>query len=51
LRTFPFIRRRCESSTLTLHGAYFDVASGELSALEAGSRRFVPVMPPSSSPQ
>jgi carbonic anhydrase len=51
LRTFPFIRRRCESSTLTLHGAYFDVASGELSALEMGSRRFVPVTPPSSSPQ
>src|SRR3954464_1106563 len=51
LRTFPFIRRRCESSTLTLHGAYFDVASGELSALEAGSRRFEPLTPPSSSPQ
>ena len=51
LRTFPFIRRRCESSTLTLHGAYFDVASGELSALDATGGRFVSVMPPSSSPQ
>jgi carbonic anhydrase len=51
LQTFPFIRRRCESHTLALHGAYFDVASGELSALDAASRRFVPLTPPSSSPQ
>ena len=51
LRTFPFIRRRCESKTLALHGAYFDVASGELSALDLASRRFVPVTPPSSSPR
>ena len=51
LRTFPFIRRRCESNTLALHGAYFDVASGELSALDGTGRRFVPVTPPSSSPQ
>jgi len=51
LRTFPFIRRRCESHTLTLHGAYFDVASGALSALDAASRRFEPVTPPSFSPR
>jgi carbonic anhydrase len=51
LRTFPFIRRRWESNTLALHGAYFDVASGELSALDGTGRRFVPVTPPSSSPQ
>jgi carbonic anhydrase len=51
LRTFPFIRRRCESNTLALHGAYFDVASGELSALDPASGRFIPVTPPSSSPQ
>jgi carbonic anhydrase len=51
LRTFPFIRSRCESDNLTLHGAYFDVATGELSALDSAGRRFVPVTPPSASPQ
>jgi carbonic anhydrase len=51
LRTFPFIRARCERNSLALHGAYFDVASGELSALDQATGRFVPVMPPSSSPR
>ena len=51
LQTFPFIRTRCERGSLALHGAYFDVASGELSALDAATGRFVPVTPPSSSPQ
>jgi carbonic anhydrase len=51
LQTFPFIRTRCERGSLALHGAYFDVASGELSALDAATGRFVPVMPPSSSPR
>jgi carbonic anhydrase len=50
LRTFPFIRSRCERGTLALHGAYFDVASGELSALDPATGRFNPIMPPSSSP-
>ena len=36
LRTFPFIRTRCEGNTLALHGAYFDVASGQLSASRSG---------------
>jgi carbonic anhydrase len=51
LQTFPFIRARCERGQLALHGAYFDVASGELSALDAATGRFVPVTPPSSSPR
>jgi carbonic anhydrase len=51
LRTFPFINARCEDGTLTLHGAYFAVASGELSALDSASGRFVPVTPPSASPR
>lgn len=51
LRTFPFIRSRCQSNTLTLHGAYFDVATGELAALDNTGLRFVPVTPPSASRQ
>jgi carbonic anhydrase len=51
LRTFPFIRSRCEGGKLALHGAYFDVASGELSALDPATGCFIPVTPPSSSPQ
>jgi len=51
LRTFPFVNARCEDGTLSLHGAYFAVASGELSALDSASGRFVPVTPPSASPQ
>jgi hypothetical protein len=34
-----------------LHGAYFDVASGELSALDPATGRFVAVTPPSASPK
>ncbi|HJW22386.1 MAG TPA: carbonic anhydrase [Candidatus Limnocylindrales bacterium] len=33
LRTFPWIRRREEARILTLHGAWFDIALGELHAL------------------
>jgi carbonic anhydrase len=51
LRTFPFVRARCERRKLTLHGAYFDVASGELSALDPATGRFVAVTPPSASPK
>jgi carbonic anhydrase len=43
LKTFPFIRTACESNALTLFGAYFDVATGELSVLERESERFVAV--------
>jgi carbonic anhydrase len=51
LQTFPFIRSRCERGQLALHGAYFDVASGELSALDPATGKFMPVTPPSSSPR
>jgi carbonic anhydrase len=51
LRTFPFVETRCNDGTLSLHGAYFAVATGELSALDSASGRFVPVTPPSASPQ
>jgi carbonic anhydrase len=43
LQTFPFIRNACERGTLALHGAYFDVSSGELSALDQAAGRFVAV--------
>jgi carbonic anhydrase len=43
LKTFPFVRIRCERGTLALHGAYFDVASGELSVLDQAAGRFVAI--------
>jgi carbonic anhydrase len=43
LMTFPFIRGACERGTLALHGAYFDVASGELSVFDPVAGRFVAV--------
>jgi len=43
LKTFPFIRSACDSGALRLYGAYFDIATGELSVLERGSGRFVGV--------
>jgi carbonic anhydrase len=43
LQTFPFIRTVIERNALTLFGAYFDVATGELSMLERESGRFIAV--------
>ena len=43
LKTFPFIRTATESNALALFGAYFDVATGELSVLEGESGQFVAV--------
>ena len=43
LMTFPCVRIACEQGRLILHGAYFNVATGELSALDPASGRFVPV--------
>src|SRR5215475_9064201 len=43
LKTFPFIRARYERGALALHGAYFDVGSGELSVLDPATGRFVAV--------
>jgi carbonic anhydrase len=51
LQLFPFVRARCERGRLSLHGAYFDVASGALEALDAATGRFVAVTPPSASPK
>jgi carbonic anhydrase len=41
LKTFPFVRAASERNALALFGAYFDVATGELSVIEQESGRFV----------
>jgi carbonic anhydrase len=43
LMTFPLIRRQVESGALTLHGAYFGVATGALSVLDRASGESHPV--------
>lgn len=40
LTTFPFVRERVTAGTLTLHGAHFGIANGELVALNSGSGEF-----------
>ena len=42
LLTFPRLRRLIERGHVTVHGAYFAVATGELSVLDRSSGRFVP---------
>ncbi len=43
LKTFPFVRERLEAGRLSLHGAFFDVATGQLLALDTASGAFEPV--------
>ena len=43
LMTFPRLRKLIERGRVTLHGAYFGVATGELLMLDRQSGRFVPV--------
>jgi carbonic anhydrase len=43
LMTFPRLRKLIERGRVTLHGAYFGVATGELSVLDLSSGCFVPV--------
>ncbi len=43
LMTFPNVRRRVEQGALTLHGAYFGVASGRLLVRDPKSGGFAPV--------
>ncbi len=43
LQTFPFVNERVAAGELSLHGGYFDIASGELLSLDPASRRFEPV--------
>jgi carbonic anhydrase len=50
LLTFPFVRTQNERGRLALHGAYFGVASGQLSVFDRTLARFVEITPPSASP-
>jgi carbonic anhydrase len=43
LMTFPYVRSGVERGTLVLHGAYFNVATGELAVLDRATGRFVAV--------
>jgi carbonic anhydrase len=43
LLTFPRLRSRIETNALTLHGAYFGVATGMLSVLDRATGEFAPV--------
>jgi carbonic anhydrase len=43
LMTFPHLRKLIERGHVSVHGAYFGVATGELSVLDRESGHFVPV--------
>ena len=43
LMTFPCVRILAERGQLSLHGAYFDVANGRLSVLDAATGRFAAI--------
>jgi carbonic anhydrase len=45
LMTFPRLRKLIERGAVMLHGAYFGVATGELSVLDRTSGEFRPVKP------
>jgi carbonic anhydrase len=51
LMTFPRLRKLVERGELSLHGAYFGVATGELSVRDPASGAFVAAAPPRSSSQ
>ena len=48
LMTFPRLRKLVERGAVTLHGAYFGVAAGELSVLDRATGEFRPVGPSNS---
>ena len=45
LMTFPRLRKLIERGVVTLHGAYFGVAAGELSVLDRATGEFWPIKP------
>jgi len=44
LATFPFVQDRLANGSLTLHGAWFDIGSGELKVLDPATGAFNPAM-------
>lgn len=40
LMTFPFVKTAVQSGSLTLHGSWFDIGSGELRVLDPETERF-----------
>ncbi len=50
LMTFPRLHKLIERGTVKAHGAYFGVATGELSVLDRPSGRFVPVTSGTAKP-
>lgn len=51
LMTFPYVRRRVEGGALTLHAAYFGVASGQLFVFDRENGDFRSVTPERSATQ
>ncbi len=45
LRSFPFVAAAMKAGTLTLRGAWFSIADGNLRVLDEASGRFEPVAP------
>ena len=43
LRTFPFVKKEEDKGRLSLHGAYFDIATGTLSVLNHSRGEFFPL--------
>jgi carbonic anhydrase len=50
LMTFPRLRKLIERGSVTLHGAYFGVALGELSVLDQATGEFRPIAAPRAAP-
>ena len=49
LRTYPWLKALEDAGRLSLHGAYFGVANGRMTALDEATGRFVPVAPPAQA--
>lgn len=43
LRTFPFVKKEEDKGRLSLHGAYFEIATGTLSVLNHSRGEFLPI--------
>lgn len=49
LMSFPWIREKVQAGTLTLHGWYFDIDTGDLLGYSAETSSFVPLVPRAAS--